>query len=314
MEQNPKRRRLSQKEEPLRGHLESEHGRWSHLHCRMVASGTSGQQELSHRGHPPFTIPPDFSSLLNKSHRSGHATRLGNNSLPKLVPRGLGGEASPEPPLKTAIASVFQVVVDLPEKPPTILLIPPASSIISLEGFGTWTVDTNPTPSHLLPTQTDLAGASSSAYSASSSVHSANSRVHPADSAQQSSPSQAGRNSIPELPKTVDEPAHSNIATRTVLPSSASLKINLPGPGSQVVLLSPPSTPVPSDPPSSVLLEGTGSFHPTSPDIPSSSSTSRDTQKSPQSTSSPKPRRPKKIIGSAEGDSSISSGSIDIQS
>lgn len=313
MEQHSKRRRLSQKEEPLIGCPESEHGRWPQLRHGMVEEGSRGHQEPLRKGTPPFKIPPDSGLSLNKPRRSGHATTHGDRSLPKVVRRGFGEGRSPEPPLKTAIASVIQVIVDLPEKPLTKLLIPPGSSIISLEGYGTLILDTGPSPSHLLPSQTNPTVASSSAYPASSSMHSANSLVHSANSAQQSSPSQAGRSSIPEISKTADEPAYSTTDTKISLPSSTSLKINLPGPGSQVVLISPPSTPIPSNPPSSVLSKSIESFRLALP-VTSSASSPRGTQSSPRSTSSPQPIKPENLIGSATGDPSVSSEFINLES
>ena len=304
MEQLPKRRRLSHKNEASVGYPESNHVVWPSLHPGVVKEGPLGHQEPLRNGILPFTIPPDLSSPLRKPRHAVQISGLGENSLPKFAPRGLSEDELPEPPWKTSTASLVQVVVDLPEKPLTKFLISPTSSIIPLEGFGTFTLNANSSPSQLLPSQTNSAAASSSVYSANSSVHLANLSVHSANSVPQSSPSQAGRNAIVRTLTAVDEPIHGATATGTFSPSSTSLKLNLPGPGSQVVLSSPPSTPIPSDPPSSVISDTTSSSYPTSLAV---SSLSRRTQISPESTSFPQSRKPTTPKESATGHSSASS-------
>ena len=314
MEQRSKRRRLSQQEEPPVGYFESKHGPWPQLHHGTVAGeGSHGHQAHLRKGTPkPLRISSDFGLPLNKSRHAGHAATHGDRSLPKVVRRGLGNDRSAEPPLKTAIASMVQVIIDIPEKPLTNLLVPPGSSVIPLEGYGTLTLDTGPSPSLLLSSQTNSGLIISSAnspssltYPARSSMHPVNPFVHSASPAQQSESSQAGRTSIPEASKTTNEPTYSITVTKT-LPSSSSLKLNLPRPDSQVVLISPPSTPIPSNPPSSFLSESTDSFHPTLPVI-SSSSLSRDAQSSPPLKSSPQPIKPKNSMATATGDPSSSS-------
>lgn len=307
MEQRSKRRRLSQKEETLIAYFEPENGPWPRLHHGIVVEeGSRRHQERLRKGTPqPLRISSDSSLPLNKSRSSRYAATHGDSSLSKVLPRGLGEDRSPEPPLKTAIASMVQLVVDLPKKPLTKLLIPPASSIIPLEGYGTLTLDTGPSSSPLLPSQTDSAIISSSAYPASSSMRSANLSVHSASSAQQHSSSQAGRGSVLEISKTVDEPAYSITVAKTSPSSSTSLKINVPRPDSQVVLISPPSTPIPSNLPSSVLPDNTGSSHLTLPVI--SLSSSHATQSSLPLTSSLQPSKPKNSIASATDDASSTS-------
>lgn len=311
MEQRSKRRRLSQQEEPLLGYFESKHGPWPQLHHgTVVGEGSRLRQEHLREGTPrPLRISSDFGLPLNKSRRAGHATTHGDRSRPKLIRRGLGQDRSPEPPLKTAIASVVQIVVN---KSFTKILVPPGSSVIPLEGFGTLTLDTGPSPSVLLPSQTNSAAISSSAFSpsslaypAKSSTHPANPFVHSASSAQQSEPSQAGRTSIPEASKNANEPTYSITIAKNSPSNSPSLKINLPGPDSQVVLISPPSTPIPSNPPNSVLSDRIESSHLNLPII-SSLSSSRGTQSPPVLTTSP-PIEPKNLQASATGDSSSSS-------
>lgn len=313
MEQRSKRRRLSQQEEPLQGYFESKHGPWppSH-HGTVVGDGSRLRHDYLREVTPrPLRISSDFGLPFNKSRRAGHATTHGDRGLPKLVRRGLGEDRRPEPPLQTAIASVVQIVVDMPEKPRTKLLVPPGSSVIPLEGFGTLTLDTGPSPSVLLPSQSNSAVISSSAYSpsslaypAKSSTHPANPFVHSASSAQQSESTQAGRTSIPEASKTANEPTYSITIAKTSPSSSPSLKINLPRPDSQVVLISSPSTPIPSNPPSSVLFDTIESSHLTLPI--SSSSTSRGAQSSPLLTTS-QSIEPKNLSASATGDPSSSS-------
>lgn len=322
MEQRSKRRRLSQQEEPLVGYFESEHGPWPQLHHgTAVGEGSRRRQGHLRKGAPkPLRNSSDFGLPLNKTRRAGHATTHGDRSLPKLVRRGLGEDRSPEPPLKTAIASMVQIIVDMSDKPFTKLLVPPGSSIIPLEGYGTLTLDTGPSPSLSLPSQTNSAVTSSSAYSPSSlayparsSIHRANPFVHSASSVQQSESSQTGRASIPEASKTANEPTYSITVPKISPSSSPSLKINLPGPDSQVVLISPPSTPIPSNPPSSVLSDSTESSHLTLPTISSSSSSpSRGTQSSPLLTTS-QPIKPENPTVSATGDSGSSSEFIDIE-
>ena len=319
MEQRLKRRRLSQQDEPLMKYFESEHRRWPHLHDGLVVEeGSRGHQHLRKGTPQPLRVSSDSRLSLNASHRSGHVTTHGDRSRPKVVPRDLGVDRSPEPPLKTAIASMVQVIVDLPEKPLTKLLVPPGSSIIPLEGYGTLTLDTRPSSSLLLPSHTNSAVISSPAYSASLSAYAARSSRHPANpfedsasSGQQSSTSQAGRGSIKEISKTVDEPVYSTTVAK-ISPSSSTLKINLPGPDSQVVLISPPSTPIPSSPPSSVLSDSTGSFPLTSPVM--SLSSSRGTQSSPLLASSPQLIKSKNSKVSATRDPISTSGFVNLGS
>ena len=164
MERRSKRRRLSQQEEPLLGYFESHHGPWPQLHHGTdVGEGSHLRQEHLREVKPrPLMISSDFGLPLNKSRRAGHATTHGDRTLPKLVRRGLGDDRSPEPPLKTAIASMVQIVVDKPEKPLTKFLVPPGSSVIPLEGFGTLTLDTGPSPSVFSSFHTNSAAISSS--------------------------------------------------------------------------------------------------------------------------------------------------------
>lgn len=316
MEQRSKRRRLSQQEEPLVGYFESKHGPWPQLHHGIVVGERSrGHHEHLRKGAPnPLRITSGSSLTSNKSRPAGYATTHGDRSLPKVAPRGLGQDRSPEPPLRTAIASMVQVVVDLPDKSLTKLLVPPGSSIIPLQGYGTLTLDMGPSPSLPLPSQTISAIISSSAnspspsaYPASSSMHPPNPFVHSASSAQQSS-SQASRASIPEVSKTAIEPSYSITIAKSSPSSSPSLKINLPKPDSQIVLISPPSTPIPSNPPSSLLSDSADLFHFTSPVISSSSSysSSRGTQSSSLLTSS-QTIQPTHFMVSANGDTSSSS-------
>lgn len=321
MEQRSKRRRLSQQEEPPVGYFESRNGPWPQLHHGTVAGeGSRGHHARLRKGTAkPLRISSDFGLPLNKTRHAGHAATHGDRSLPKVVRRGLGNGRSPEPPLKTAIASMVQLVIDIPEKPLTNLLVPPGSSVIPLEGYGTLTLDTGPSPSHLLPSQTNSAVIISSANSPSSLTYPArtstppvNPFVHSASPAQQSESSQAGRTSISEASKTANEPTYSITVAKTS-PSSSSLKVKLPKPDTQVVLISPPSTPIPSNPPSSFLSESTDSFHPTLPAI-SSSSLSRGAPSSPLLKSPSRPIKPKNSMATATGDPSSSSEFTDMES
>lgn len=298
MEQPSKRRRLSHKNEPSLAYLKSDHGRWPQLPPGVVEEWSRQQQEPMRRGIRPPSTPRDRSSPY-----SGHVKSPRDESFPKFVPHGRSEEGNPKPPLKTAIASVIQVVVGLPDKPLTQLLIPPNSSIIPLDGLGTFTLDTKPSLSQFPPS---TISAASLASSANSSVQSANSLVHSASSAPQPLPSQVGRNGISSISKTAEELTYITTASRSYLPTATSVELDFLGLDSQVVLLSPPSTPIPSDPSSSLLLESTGFFFPVASSISSSSGSAL---KSPQPTTSLPSHQSTRSAGSATSDSGESGGS-----
>ncbi len=292
MEQHSKRRRLSQKEEPpLRGYLEPEEGRRPHGRHKMVEEAPLAPQATLQKVYPPSIIPAPFRSQLNKTRHSGQTRRLSNSYLPKLFPRDPVDIESPDSPLTTAIASVIQVMVELPKSRLTQILIPPTSSLLSLEGYEVLTVVASPSPSLLSPTPANVALASSSADAVNAAQASASSQ-------------------LAHDPKNSDSPADSKTVAGTFLPHPTSLNTHLPGHDSQEVLLSSSLTLLPPHRASSVLADAAGSIFQTLPGI---SSPSLGTPASPQSTSPPS-HKTENVIGAATSDSGVPSESIDLES
>lgn len=256
----------------MRGYWEPGKSRWPNGRQKMV-------EETPLRSQP------------NKTRQSGRASKLTDSNLPKLFPRAPVNIESPDTPLTTAIASVIQVVVELPKSQLTQIFIPAASGVISLEGYEALTVTANPSPLLVSPTPANVAVASSSADAAKS--------------AQASASSQVGLD-----PTNLGAPADSTPVAETVLPHPTSIKTKSPGHDSQVVLISSPLAPIPSPHASSVLADAAGSKFQTLPGI---SSPSLDIQTSPQSTTPPA-RKTGKIMGAVTSDSGVPSESLNLES
>jgi hypothetical protein len=253
----------------------------------MVEEAPLAPQATLQKVYPTSTIPAPFRSQLNKTRHSGQTRRLSNSNLPKLFPRDPVDIESPDSPLTTAIASVIQVMVELPKSRLTQIFIPPTSSLLSLEGYEVLTVVASPSPSLLSPTPANVALASSSADAVNAAQASASSQVA-------------------HDPKNSDSPADSKTVSGTFLPHPTSLNTHLPGHDSQAVLLSSSLTLLPPHRASSVLTDAAGSIFQTLPGISS-------TPTSPQSTSPPS-RKTKKVIGAATSDSGVPSEFIDLES
>ncbi|KAL8796894.1 MAG: hypothetical protein Q9195_000977 [Heterodermia aff. obscurata] len=165
--------------------------------------------------------------------------------------------SSVQPPTKTVISSVVQVLVDDGKGAEvTELLVPVKSKVISLLGFAPITLANN---------------AQSNPSPLSTLVYQSPSSTNPAASSKAAQTVQVQASRTP-----------SNTASSSSPASSSSTSISVAESQSQAVLSSPPSTPLPSSP-SSSSPSSTGSYFSASP-ASSSASTSPQSSTAPQST------------------------------
>ena len=220
----------------------------SHLHN----SGSTG---------PPYA-PRRFSTSIVRSSKDLAAE--GSKRSP-LHPRNLipaEVSESVKPPAKTVVASVIQVVVDNGAgSEVTQLLVPVSSKVVSVQGFAPIT----------------LGGAPAAASEAPSGAASPqNSRNHQPPATHSTEPN-SYPNSYPVrttavTPSRTDNPSASQSTAGGASASSNPLSISVPGSESQVVLSSPPSTPLPSSAASTTPSSSTGSYFSSSASSPSTPS------------------------------------------
>ena len=189
-----------------------------------------------------FSKPHSLSLFSENIGRSTKAISPGHRKLSDLHPRNLiptkvkGAAEAVQSPSSTVVASVIQVVVNNPAGDlVTQALVPVASKIISVQGFAPITLGKGPATASAIP--------SAASISKQASHH------------QQPSPTDAtGQDSYG--PRTTAagtrRPLQSQSPERSASANPSHLSINVPGSKSQVLLSSPPSTPLPSTPASTL--------------------------------------------------------------
>lgn len=194
----------------------------------MVPEGEEGsdtaRSRLNSRSYGSLTSPKLFPDHV---HHTPRRSTLKDIKLAALHPRNFvatGVASSVQPPAKTVISSVIQVVVDDGEGAQvTELLVPVKTKVISLPGFAPITLGNRP---------------ESTASSSSVPGYQNPSPTSPAPSSQAAQTVQASR-------------TPSNAASSSSATSSSLMSISVTDSQSQAVLSSPPSTPLPSTPSSS---------------------------------------------------------------
>lgn len=222
MEHSFKRRRLSLKA----GRSTNSY----HSHSDdMVPEGDEGSDAARSRLNSR-----SYGSFADHVHHTPRRSTLKDIKLAALHPRNFvatGVASSVQPPAKTVISSVIQVVVDDGEGAQvTELLVPVKTKVISLPGFAPITLGNRPEPT---------------ASSSSVPGYQSPSPTRPAASSQAAQTIQASR--------TPSNAASSSSTNLSLMPISVAES------QSQAVLSSPPSTPLPSTP-SSSSPTSTGSY------------------------------------------------------
>ena len=251
MEHSFKRRRLSVQS----GRLTKAY----HSHGDVMLSN---KDKGSESARPILKKSQPYGSLASLDFFADHLPRSPKKStsnktkLSALHPRNFVATnvaGSVQSPTKTVVSSVVQVLVnDGSGAEVTELLVPVKTKVISLAGFAPITLGNNPQPNASSP---------STLYETASSTNPAAS-----SNAAQTAQVQASR-------------TPSNTASSSSPASSSPTSIGGAESQSQVILSSPPSTPLPSSP-SSSSLSSTGSYF-------SSSSASASASSSPQSPIAP---------------------------
>lgn len=214
---------------------------------------------------------------LNPFEPSHKARYPGNEIHPVLHPRNLTNRQSAVSPTSTAVVSVVQVDVQGGDAAVTKLLVPAASSIVSLLGYEPLTLSNNPAIPSSSSQIPPFLRATSSAVAPQSTQTSAGS-------------SQAVPSSTPPLSSSPS--ASTSRATKSqdyATPTSTPMTLNLQRLSSQEVLSPSPSSPLPLSPAGSLSSSSaSASFFPSSAGTSSQSSpaqtpSSRESQPTPSS-------------------------------
>lgn len=229
MEHSFKRRRLS----PKTGwSTKSYHNHSNEMIPEEDEGSDAARPRLNSRSYGSLTSPKLFADHV---HHPPRRSTLKDSKLSALHPRNFvatGVASSVQPPAKSVISSVIQVVVDDGEGVKvTELLVPVKTKVISLPGFAPITLGNRPEPT---------------ASSSSVPGYQNPSPTRPAASSQAVQTVQASR-------------TPSNAASSSSATSPSSMSISVAESQSQAVLSSPPSTPLPSTP-SSSSPTSTGSY------------------------------------------------------
>ncbi len=233
MERPSKRRRLYQRDELQRA-------RRSFLDVRSPEANTALlNEDKSH--------PNKISLLQAKLHGALNDLKqleALEDEIQKIHPR----QIIPNPvstvtqPITTAVESVVRVIIDNPSGTAIgDVLVPAQSSVFTFDGYGSVTLPPN-AGSPTSPPQPPARFASQSAYTTPGPQSQA------PQSTQQSAPTSADQSS-----SRPSEAPPASVSTSTNSPASQSpMTISVPGSSSQVVLSSPPTTPVPLSPSTSL--------------------------------------------------------------
>jgi len=208
--------------------------------------------------------PKQFSETVTRSRKD---STVEEGKLSHLHPRNLVPakvKEAVQAPSQTVVASVVQVVVnDGAGSKVTELLVPVSSKVVSVQGFAPITL-----------------GRATAAASAVPSVAASPRNPHE----QHSSPTPVA------APKSYATETAGNAASRTESPPRSQptgsaygnpLSISVSGSNSQVVLSSPPSTPLPSSPASTTTSSSTASYFSSSPSASSAPASSASSTSNP---------------------------------
>lgn len=235
MEHSFKRRRLSWKLAGSAG-----------IHRFIRDVPVTGDKE-SIRGPASSGVSPSPRLFSEDNSHASKKLAVEENSLSSLHPRNLvpsNVEETVKPPSKTVVASVVQVVVnDGSGSEVTQLLVPASSKVVSVQGFAPITLGKAPPAASEAPL---AASARNSYHQQPSATQGAAPNAISTDTTALASPSAASS-------------PNSQPTSGGVYGNPNSLSINVPG-SSQVVLSSPPSTPLPSSPASTSSSSAPGSY------------------------------------------------------
>lgn len=270
MERPSKRRRLYQRDELQRARRSFPEVRRPEANSALLNEDKSHANKIS-------LLQAKLHGVLNDLKQP----EASEDEIQKIHPR----QINPNPvsavtqPIATAVESVVRVIIDNPSGSSIgDVLVPAQSSVFTFDGFGPVTLPHNagsPTSS----TQPPARFASQSAYITPGPQSQA------PQSTQQSAPTSADQS-----PSRPSEAPPASVSALTNSPTSQSpMTISVPGSSSQVVLSSPPTTPVPSSPSTSLSSTSATNTGSTTSYFSLSSSTSAST--SSQTTDIPNPNQ-----------------------
>lgn len=288
MEQPFKRRRVSLRDESILRETNAYDLRPKWNKFGLEKETTRGREQPL-----PKNTPSGAFDGTNRSPNPFEPRYPGNEIHPALHPRHLTNRQSAVAPTSTAVVSVVEVDIQLEDAAVTELLVPAASSIVSVPGHGPVTLSNNPAiPSS--SSQTPVLRATSSAVAPQSTQTSA--------AFSQAVPS-------PTPPVSSSPAASASRDTKSQVyatPTFTSMTLNLQRLSSQEVLSPSPSSPLPLSPAGSLSSSSTSASF-----FPSSAGTSSQSNPTQTSSSRESPSAPSSTNPSATTSRSLSSsGSI----